>query len=163
MTSQQFTVERIDVTTTHRFEEAEAILEKNAPVVAPGLFKGLVESRASAEEIKAKVSAAQGALQLLILAKLSQGELTSLLGTPKKLTVYLVGNPVIANRMFERNRGAGLYAPLRASLYEDTSGKVHFTYDRPSALLGSFGDAEIDAVAAILDGRMATLAQRIAE
>ena len=163
MTSQQLTVEHMDVTTTRSFQDAEAVLEKAAPVVAPGLFKGLVEARASSQEIQTAVSLAQGDLQFMTLAKVSQGELTSLLGTPKKLTVYLIGNPVIANRMFERNRGAGLYAPLRASLYEDTSGNVHFSYDRPSTLLGSFKDAEIDVVAAMLDEKMAQLARRIAQ
>jgi hypothetical protein len=129
VTSQQFTVERIDVTTTRNFQEAEAVLEKSAPAVTPGLFKGLVESRANAEEIQTALSRVQGDLEFMTLAKIPQGELTSLLGTPKRLTVYLIGNPAIANRMFERNRGAGLYAPLRAALYEDTSGTVHFSYD----------------------------------
>ncbi len=53
----------------------------------------------------------------MIFAKISQGQLTSLLGTPKKLSVYLIGNPVIANRMFERTRRRrSLRSPSRLAL-----------------------------------------------
>jgi hypothetical protein len=163
MTTHRFTVERIDVTTERSFEQATAAFEENVPAADTTMLTRLVETQASAREIQAAVALAQGDLELMILAKVVQGSLTSLLGTPKKLSVYLIGNPVIANRLFERNRGAGLYAPLRVSLYEDPSGKVHIAYDRPSSLLGSFEDAEINAVAALLDEKMATLSRRLAE
>jgi uncharacterized protein (DUF302 family) len=163
MTTHRFTVERIDVTTKGSFEQVTAAFEKNVPTVDMAMLTRLAESRSSAGEIQAAVARAQGDLEFMIFAKIAQGPLTSLLGTPKKLIVYLIGNPVIANRMFERNRAAGLYAPLRVSLYEDPSGTVHFAYDRPSSLLGSFEDAEIDTVAAVLDAKMATLSSRLAE
>lgn len=163
MTTHRSMVERIDVTTKASFEQATATFEKNVPIADMALLTRLAESQSSADEIRAAVARAQGDLEFMVFAKVSQGPLASLLGTPKKLTVYLIGNPVIANRMFERNRGAGLYAPLRVSLYEDQSGTVHFAYDRPSSLLGSFEDAEIDTVAALLDDKMATLSSRLAE
>jgi hypothetical protein len=162
MTIHRFTVERIDVTTKASFEQATAALEKSVPTADMALFARLVEARSSADEIQAAIAHAQGDLEFMILAKVVQGSLTSLLGTPKKLSVYLIGNPVIANRMFERNAAAGLYAPLRVSLYEDPSGTVHFAYDRPSSLLGSFEDAEIDTVAALLDEKMERLSRRVA-
>jgi hypothetical protein len=163
MTTHRFTVERIDVTTQRSFEGAMAAFEAHVPAADTTLFTRLVEAHASAGEIQAAIARMQGDLEFIVLAKLVQGSLASLLGTPKKLAVFLIGNPVIANRMFERNRGAGLYAPLRVSLYEDPSGMVHFAYDRPSSLLGSFEDAEINAVAALLDEKMATLASRFVE
>jgi uncharacterized protein (DUF302 family) len=161
MPAQRFTVERIDVTTKRTFEQATAAFEENVPAVDMGVLTRLAESQASVDEIRAAVARSQGDLELMVFAKVPQGSLTSLLGTPKKLSVYLIGNPVIANRMFERNRGAGLYAPVRVSFYEDQSGTVHFAYDRPSSLLGSFEDAEIDTVAALLDDKMATLSSRV--
>lgn len=163
LTNHRFTVERIDVTTKGSFEQATAAFEENVPTADMSMFTRLVEARSSASEIQAAIAGAQGDLEFLIFAKLVQGSLTSLLGTPKKLSVYLIGNPVIANRMFERNRGAGLYAPLCVSLYEDPSGAVHLAYDRPSSLLGSFEDPEIDTVAALLDEKMAMLSTRLAE
>jgi hypothetical protein len=163
MTSHRFTVERIDVPTKGRFEDATALLEKNVPMAEVSRLAQLVESRATSAEVQAAVGGSAGDLEFVILAKLEQGALTSLLGTPKKISTYLIGNPVIANRMFERDRAAGLYAPLRVTLYEDPAGTVHFAYDRPSTLLGSFEDAEIDAVARVLDEKMATLAARLVQ
>jgi hypothetical protein len=54
-----------------------------------------------------------------------------------------------------------LLAPLRASLYEDRAGAVHFTYDQPSTLLAQFEDDEIRTVAAMLDEKMRMLGDRI--
>jgi uncharacterized protein (DUF302 family) len=163
MTTHRFTVERIDVTTQRTFEETTTTLEKSVPTADLSTFTRLAEARASSADVRSAIERAQGDLEFMILAKIPQGSLTSLLGAPKKLNTYLIGNPVIANRMYERDRGAGLYAPLRATLYEDSSGTVHFAYDRPSSLLGSFDDAEIDGVAAILDDKMATLSSRLVQ
>lgn len=162
MTTHRFTVERIDIPLAGSFERAVAAFEENVPVADRAMLDRLVETRSTADEVRAAVARAQGDLEFMILAKLVQGSLTSLLGTPKKISVYLMGNPVIANRMFEQNPAAGLYAPLRVSLYEDRAGAAHFAYDRPSSLLGSFGDAAIDEVAALLDDKMATLSSRLA-
>src|SRR5262249_6127940 len=35
------------------------------------------------------------------------------------MSLYLIGNPLLANRMYEQHPAVGLYAPLRASIYED--------------------------------------------
>jgi hypothetical protein len=161
MASHPFMNERVDVALRGTFEQAEATFEKNVPQADIAEFTRLAQARASASEIEGAVKHMQGDLEFMTFAKIPQGSLTSLLGTPKKLSVYLVGNPVLAHRMFERHRGAGLYAPLRVSLYEDQIGVVHFTYDRPSSLLGSFGDAEIKVVAQVLDDKLAILATRL--
>jgi len=77
------------------------------------------------------------------------------------MSVYLVGNPVLANRMYEQHAAVGLYAPSRASVFEDYEGKCHFTYDRPSGLLEQFKNQEIRAVARMLDEKMEKLAGRL--
>jgi uncharacterized protein (DUF302 family) len=41
---------------------------------------------------------------------------------------------VLANRMYEADPAIGVYAPLRAAIYEDQEGRAHFTYDRPSLI-----------------------------
>lgn len=161
MATHPFMNERVDVAIKGSFEQAEASLEANVPQADFAELKRLADARASASEMEGAVHRMQGELALMAFAKLPQGTVTSILGTPKKINVYLIGNPVIANRMFERHRAAGLYAPLRVSLYEDKDGVVHFTYDRPSSLLGSLGDTEIKAIAQELDGKLATLASRL--
>jgi uncharacterized protein DUF302 len=161
MKTHRFTVERVDVTTSRSFDEATTILEAVVPPVDTSTLTHLVESSASAGDVRAAVARMQGELELMAFAKVTQGALTSLLGMPKKLNTYLVGNPIIANRMFERNLAAGLYAPLRVSLFEDSRGTVHFVYDRPSSVFASFEDAEIAVVGALLDEKMTALSTRL--
>src|SRR5262245_4594975 len=103
MKSQIFTVERIDVDSKKSFEELRAEFEKRVPALDPSLFPQLAASRASAVEIEARVQSSAGDLEFMQLGRIDQGTITSLLGKPKKMTTYLLGNPVLANRMFEQN------------------------------------------------------------
>lgn len=162
MTTHAFMNERVDVSLKRSFEQAEALLDENVPPADVPALVRLAESRASASEMEGAVQRMQGDLDFMTFAKIPQGTVTSVLGTSKKITVYLVGNPVIANRMFERNRAVGLYAPLRVALYEDKDGIAHFTYDRPSSLLRSFEDQEVDGIARRLDDKLTKLAERLA-
>ncbi len=54
--------------------------------------------------------------------------------------------------------GAGLYAPLRALIYEADEGKSYIEYDRPSSFFGQFGDERVNMMAATLDQKLADLA-----
>jgi hypothetical protein len=63
--------------------------------------------------------------------------------------------------MYEQHAAVGLYAPLRASVFEHYDGKCHFTYERPSGLLEQFQNEEIRAVARLLDQKMESLADRL--
>jgi uncharacterized protein (DUF302 family) len=56
--------------------------------------------------------------------------------------------------MTQHDIRAGLYAPLRVLLYEDDEGKSCVEYDKPSSLLGQFGNAEVTKVAAMLDRKL---------
>ena len=77
------------------------------------------------------------------------------------MTLYLIGNPVLANRMYQQNPAVGLYAPLRTSIYEDDHGKSHFTYECPSGLFEQFRNQEIERLARVLDEKMQLLALRL--
>ena len=163
MKTRTFKVERIEVDAKKSFEEMVAAFEKKIPAADFPAFNKLIASHAAAGEIEAKVQSMVGDLGFVILGKIDQGPLVSLLGKPKKMTTYLIGNPVLANRMFEQHPGVGLYAPLRASIYEDYKGKSHFTYDRPSTVLEQFNNSEIRAVARMLDEKMASLADYLTQ
>src|SRR5258708_3987662 len=85
------------------------------------------------------------------------GALLRLAGQKKKAIQYVVGNPLFALKMTQHDIRASLYAPLRVLLYENAEGKTCVEYDRPSSLFGQFGQAEITAVAAMLDQKMEAL------
>jgi len=155
-------VERIGVVSSKPFGEVVAALEQHVPIADMPVILRMIASRLSAQEIERAIGGMVGELGFLVLAKLDQGPLVSLLGRSKKMSVYLIGNPVLANRMYEQHPAVGLYAPLRASIYEDYEGRSHFSYDRPSGLLEQFDNEEIRAVARILDQKMEVLADRLA-
>jgi uncharacterized protein (DUF302 family) len=157
----RFEVERVDYPSSKTFEQVIAALEQQVPRADLPRLSQLVVLQAPAGEIEKTVQAMVGDLGFMQFAKLDQGPLVSLLGKRKRLTVYLLGNPVLANRMFEHRPEVGLYAPLRASVYEDDRGVAHFTYDRPSTLLQQFNQEDVTAVARMLDDRMAKLAELV--
>ena len=162
METYRMDVERVDVVSPRPFSEVVATLERHVPIADLSVILRMIASRSSAQEIERTIGNMVGELGFMVLAKLDQGPLVSLLGKPKKMTVYLIGNPVLANRMYEQHPAVGLYAPLRASIYEDNDGKCHFTYERPSKLLEQFKNEEIRVVARLLDRKMESLAERLA-
>ena len=70
---------------------------------------------------------------------------------------YMMGNNVIVETMFRHDAGVMLYAPLRTAIYEDNTGRVHFSIDQPSTKFASFGDPRISEVGLQLDVKLAAL------
>jgi hypothetical protein len=110
-------------------------------------------------QIRAKVEAMAGSSGLMRFGLVrAHGLLLPLVGQPPaKAVQYAIGNPLVAVEMTRYNLVAGLYAPLRAIIWEDKQGTTRIDYDLPSSLFGQFRDAHIDAVAAKLDWKMAAL------
>ncbi len=74
---------------------------------------------------------------LMVLAKIDQGRITSLSGKSKMCSLYMVGNPVIANRIIEIDLRGSFYVPFRVAVHDD--GGQHggmIEYDRPSSIPG---------------------------
>ena len=83
-----------------------------------------------------------------------------LAGNTAECVAYLMGNPVIAEKMFRHDPRAMLYAPLRTLIWEDASGEAWFTIDRPSELFGSVG-SELLEVGRELDRKLGTLLEAL--
>ena len=163
MKAYQFDVARLDYPVPNRsFDEIIAAFERTVPAADLARFTQMVATRAPAAEIDDAVRKMVGEVGFAHFANLDQEPLVSLLGKRKRMTVYFLGNPVLANTMFEHRLEIGLYAPLRASVFEDYSGVTHFTYDRPSSLLEQFKSDDVTAVARMLDDRMSRLAELLA-
>ena len=62
--------------------------------------------------------------------------------------------------MTQHDIRSSLYAPLRVLIYEDEHGKTCVEYDKPSSLFGQFNDDRVNATAAMLDEKMAALAEK---
>ena len=111
-----------------------------------------------AEQAKAKLAALAGPSGFMLFGTNDHGALLRLAGQKRKAVQYVVGNPLFALQMTRHDIRASLYAPLRVLLYENEAGKTCVEYDRPTSLFGQFGNAEIDAVAAMLDRKLEALA-----
>ena len=157
-----FEVRRIDVVSDKPFEKMVSAFEQRVPVADTSVFDRLTEKRAGVPEIERAVESMAGDLGFMVLRKLDQGPFVSLLGKRKKMTLFLIGNPLLANKLYDRRPETGMYAPLHASIYEDAEGRSHFTYDQPSTLLRQFDDEQIQGIAGILDERMKVLADYLA-
>lgn len=59
---------------------------------------------------------------------------------------YLLGNHVIAEKMFHHNAETVLHSPLQALICNDPQGQAQFVVDRPSDLLAGYDSPEITAV-----------------
>jgi hypothetical protein len=161
MTAERFTAERVDVLLERSFAETVAAFERDIPHADLPAINRLIASRASATDIETRVAEMIGNLEFMILGTLEQGPSASLLGRPKQMIVYLIGNPVLANRMYEQHPATGLYAPVRVSIYEDAGGTTHVTYETPSTSLAHFNNETIRAVATLLDEKLRTLTARL--
>ena len=81
-------------------------------------------------------------------------------GNSAECVAYLMGNHVIAERMFRHDPRAMLYAPLRTLIWEDSSGDAWFTVDQPSSLFGSIG-SELLEVGRELDRKLGSLLEAL--
>jgi uncharacterized protein (DUF302 family) len=74
---------------------------------------------------------------------------------------YLMGNHVIAERMFRHDPRVMLYAPLHTAIWEDNDGDAWFTTDQPSTLFASFKIPAIAEVGVELDHKLAALLEHL--
>jgi uncharacterized protein (DUF302 family) len=92
---------------------------------------------------------------LMVLAKIDQGRITSLSGKSKSCSLYLVGNPVIANRIIEIDLRGSFYVPFRIAVYDDGGpGGGIISYDRPSSFLAALDRPELSAIGKSLDEKL---------
>jgi len=121
-----------------------------------------VESRSSFEQTVDHLKSAVTQGGMMVMAEVDQGNMLSMTGLKLKASLFLVGNPTVGKRLFERDAGVGLYVPLRVFVSEGKNGKVSISYDKPSTLLEQFDDADIRQTAAMLDQKLEGLAKMAA-
>ncbi|MFF3566020.1 DUF302 domain-containing protein [Streptomyces sp. NPDC002574] len=146
------TVRRIDVVLPQPYEAAVRQFEEVVPPADQSRFRRLGTWDAVRE--LAEINAPHG------LMSYWKADVTGLMATSPsgwKCVEYLVGNHVVAQRMFHHDPAAMLHAPMRMVLYADAAGRTHLTLDRPSDLFASYGNPAITQVGEHLDGLVADL------
>jgi hypothetical protein len=89
------------------------------------------------------------------------GPVMELAANNSRCTAYLMGNHVIAERMFRHDPRAMMYAPLHTVIWEDDEGGAWFTIDQPSGQFQSFGIPEVAEVGVELDHKVAALLEAL--
>ena len=155
MNESRFMVDHVRVTTDQPFEE-----------VAKGIERQLGDSTrtwtnhslwAATRNGQSEDRSDGGDERLHAVRHANHGSMLRIVGKARKAVQYVVGNPLFAVQMTQHDIRASLYAPLRVLLYENEEGKTCLEYDKPSSLFGQFGNAEITAVATMLDRKLEDL------
>ena len=164
------TIRHTNVSTGLSYDALVRAFEHELGHLDRAVQKHLVERKAAWSEVEREIGRIAGPHNLMIIARADLGSLASLSGREKRCSLYLVGNPVIANQIISIDLRGSFYVPFRVALYdrEDPQGAV-ISYDRPSSFLAALGqpalkeigeslDRKIDAVAAACAASQAHIA-----
>jgi uncharacterized protein (DUF302 family) len=156
MNESRYLVSHVRVATGRPWEEVSEGIERQLGRFDPDVDQSLAAG-GDPEAARARVEAMVGSSGFMLFGKRHHGSLLRIVGERRKAVQYVVGNPLFALQMTRQDIRASLYAPLRVLLYENEEGKACLEYDKPSSLFGQFGNAEVTAVATMLDQKMEAL------
>jgi hypothetical protein len=104
--------------------------------------------------VRTELAKIQGDAGLVIFSIATHGDWLQILSQRRNAVQYVIGNVLVSTQMTQYELAAGLYAPLRIILYENSVGTATFECDRPSTLFGQYGDGRITATAKELDQKI---------
>ena len=138
-------VEHVTIHSSKDFSAVKSKLEGTIPRIDDGIFTLLRyrESARALQELEALPA-------LSIFGFRDHGAVLQVAGLQRQSIQYDIGNPLTASKMTRHALSAGLYAPIRVLLREDSDG-VTFEYDRPLTTFGQFANPQVDEVAQKLD------------
>ena len=149
-------ITRLDITTTMPFDQFRAALEKAAPTFDVAAVQAISARGGTWDDIGDAV-AANAPHGLMIFYSIDAGPLMAAAGHDVQAVEYLLGNHVVAERMFRHDPTALLYAPLRILLHGNDHGHAVVTLDQPSTVFASLGDPRITAIGIELDTKVGDL------
>ncbi|WP_059014360.1 hypothetical protein [Mycobacterium sp. M26] len=151
---------RLNIATGIPFERFRAAFESAVPAFNPEPYLADIRAGGTWDDVKSRV-AASAPYDLLLYASIDATPMMNVAGHRGQAIEYLMGNHVIAETMFRRDRNALLYAPLRVLLFSDEAGAAVFGIDQPSTVFAGLGDSEIAATGILLDRKVATMLRAI--
>ena len=149
------TIERTIVPTGLSYDALVTGFERELGQLDAAAANRLVERKAPWSEVEREIARMAGRHGLMIIFRANQGGITSLSGRVKRCSLYIVGNPVIANQIIDIDLRASLYVPFRVCLYDDASPSgATISYDRPSSFLAALGRPELGEIGTLLDRKI---------
>jgi uncharacterized protein (DUF302 family) len=153
------TIKHSYVATGLGYDAAILAFERELGRLDPAVTRRLVERKTAWSEVEREIEAIGGSHDLMIIERADLGKIASLSGREKRCLLYLVGNPVIANKIIDIDLRGCFYVPFRVALYDDGSpqGAV-ISYDRPSSFLAALGRPELAEIGEYLDSKIDAVA-----
>jgi uncharacterized protein (DUF302 family) len=149
------TIQHRSLATGLGYDALVRAFERELGHLDPATPRRLIERRAEWSEVEREIESTAGPHDLMIIAHVDLGSITSLSGREKRCSLYLVGNPVIANQIISIDLRGSFYVPFRVALYDDGSpGGAVICYDRPSSFLATLGRPELAEIADFLDRKI---------
>jgi hypothetical protein len=144
------TVTRLAVPLGRPYDEVIDQFEKLIPVVAAERFRQLDTWDAVVD-----LAAKEAPLGFMRYGKVDVLDFLAASAPKWACVEYLMGNHVIAERMYRHDPAAMLHAPLRVVIHADDAGDAVFVIDQPSTLFAGFARADIASVGRELDEKVA--------
>lgn len=116
-----------------------------ASAVAQG---GLISARSSHDVITTanRLESALTAKGITIFARIDHAAGARQIGQSLRPTLLIIfGKPAMGTPLIQRSRSIGIDLPLKALIWEDTSGQVWLTYTAPQELASRHGITEMGA------------------
>ena len=155
MTRIDFSATRVIIPAECSYEQVVQSIEEMVGRVDYKMLDHLIAGQRPLEDV---AKAFVGSSTFMFLAKIDQGRILSLSGHHKKASLYVLGNPLIGNQMFNVTTAVGLYMPFRLFAYEDTEGRAFVAYDVPSTLVHQYDNQTLLTLAHIFDDQLEKLA-----
>ena len=155
-------IQHTSIATGLTYEALVSAFEHELGYLDPPVAERLLEQKAAWTEVERAMERVAGPRGLMIIARADQGKITSLSGDEKRCSLYLVGNPVIANRILSIDLRASFYVPFRVCLYDDGGPKgAVISYDRPSSFLAALERPELKEFGELLDRKIDEVANAL--
>jgi uncharacterized protein (DUF302 family) len=151
-------VRRAAIATTAGYDDLRKRYRELVPALDWDRIAGFARRTAPWSEVVADADA-MAPFGFFIFWELDVTDTMRLAGNTARCTEYLMGNHVIAERMFRHDPTVMLYVPLRTLIYapqSDDAGST-FVVEQPSSFLSSLGNPNVSAVGEELDRKVARL------
>jgi uncharacterized protein (DUF302 family) len=161
---QQYVVHHIEHISSHSFDQVVADFEALVGSVKDGAFQKLAATASNQEDFEKRVREHEGKSGFMQFLIIDHGAWLPLVGiNGKKVRMYTIGNPLIAQTMLKHDLRVGLNVPVRLMIYENnTDGTVRLAYDQPSSLMSRLKNEDVTTAAKKLDAKLHELCERAA-
>lgn len=155
-------IKREDIETEFCYEALTAAFEHKLGQFNANAAKALIQKKAPWATVEETIDQMAGPHGLMIFQKVDQGKITSLHGAAKRCALYIVGNPLIADRILSIDVRASLYVPFRVCIYEKSNPNAAIIgFDRPSSSLASLQQPALRDIGELLDRKIEGVVQAI--